>query len=111
MNVKDRVREHRAKLREQQRQRLEVCISIPLLDQVRQTTKKPLSQVVQDALEWYIEEHRELVAEGGRLNAERERVQSLLTQGNSAALKVQVDDYNRQLAAFKERVARFEQAH
>lgn len=107
MTVKDRVREHRARLHDKQRQRLEVCVSSPLLGQVRQMTKKPLSRVFEDALEWYLEEHRDVVAEGGRLNAERERLQSLLTQGDSVALKAEVDDYNRQQTAFNTRAARF----
>jgi hypothetical protein len=108
MTVKDRVREHRAKLQEQQRQRLEVCISIPLLDQVRHTTKKPLSHVVQDALAWYIEERRELVAEGGRLAVERERLEALVRQGDYPAdFKDQVDDYNRQNTAFNTGAGRF----
>lgn len=60
MSANDRVRKHRAKLQDEQRCRLEVCIGIPLIDKVRQITNKPMSLVVQDALQRYVEEYRTL---------------------------------------------------
>jgi hypothetical protein len=69
-----------------------------------------MSQVVEEALEWYLAERQWLAAEDRRLTAERTRLQTSLAQGGSPALKRQVEDYNRTLAAFNARVARVRRA-
>src|SRR5690348_5921564 len=55
--VKERVQQHRARLQNNQRRRLEVTIGNAVIDQMRHIAalaKKRMSSVVQDALESYI---------------------------------------------------------
>jgi hypothetical protein len=59
--VKDRVQRHRASLEANQRRRLDVCISSPLIDKVRtiaQWREKSISSTVQHALECYVVEYQ-----------------------------------------------------
>jgi len=66
MSPKDRVRKYRAELHEQQRRRLEVCISTPLIEQMSRIARGyrvPLWAAIQKALEVYVEDYRELAAE------------------------------------------------
>lgn len=107
MSPKDRVRKHRAKLHTQQRRRLEVSISMPLIEKISRIAGDygvPLWSVVQKALEVSVVDYRELAAKGRLLDEERAR---LLRRAYSAEWQRQADDYNRKLAVFKERFARF----
>ena len=76
-----------------------------------------MASAVQEALEAYVTAHAStdpqetkystLMTEHRRLNAERTRLQG---QADSFECRGQIDEYNRQLAAFNERVTRFQQA-
>jgi len=107
MSPKDRIRKHRTKLHEQDRRRLEVCINGPLIERVSQIAKanhEPLWSAVQKALEAYVEEYRELEAERRRLIDESTRLRG---QPDSPERRCQAEEYNRKLAGYKERLARF----
>lgn len=109
MDVKDRVREHRKKLKQQDCRRLEVWLGIPLIEKVREIAScnhESMSSAVQNALEAHVTAHAALRAEQRRLNDERTRLQG---QADSVECRRQIAEYNRQLAAFNERVARFQQ--
>jgi len=108
MNVKDRVRKHRAHLKEQCCGRLDVSISAALIEQLREMARLkgvPVCSAVQEALEAHLVEYRQLLAEGQRLNEERARVLKLA--GNSE-YQSQALEYNRQHAAHNERLSRFQ---
>jgi len=99
-----------AKLLNEHRSRLEICIGNALIDKVRQIAKfadKPIWSIVEDAFETYIEEHDKLRVEQLRLNGEYHRLLTLLEQDNSAQVRSQIDEYNRQLIEYNERLARF----
>ena len=100
MRPKDRVRKHRAKLHAQQRRRLEVCVDVSLIEmmtRIATSYQVPLSSAVQKALEVYGEECGDLAAEERRLDEERAQVR----------WRDQAEAYNRKLAAFNKRLARF----
>ncbi|MDQ6732875.1 MAG: hypothetical protein M3Z35_01970 [Nitrospirota bacterium] len=106
-SAKARVQHHRAKLQRHRRRRIEVSIGIPIINAMRQIASagnKPLWSAVQDALEGYVEEFHRLIVEHQRLNKERAR---LLGQEDSPAHRCQIEEYNRRLAAFNERLCRF----
>jgi hypothetical protein len=108
MSGKDRVQQHRAKLQAHKRRRLEVCVSIRVIDDVRQVARsinKPVWSAVQDALEGYVDGYHRLIAEHQRLDDERAR---LLAQSDSPAHRHQIDEYNRQLGLFNQRLATFQ---
>src|SRR5262245_40837748 len=95
----------------QQRRRLEVWISTPLIEKVCQIARfnhEPLWSTVQKALQAHVEEHRELAAESQRLIDESARLRE---QPDSPERRRQVDEYNRKLAVYKERLAKFQQPH
>jgi hypothetical protein len=105
----DRVRKHRAKLQGQQRRRLEVWISTPLIETMSRIAtghQVPLWAAVQKALEVYVQEYRELAAESRRLIEECTRLQK---QADSPERRRQIEEYNRKLADWRERFARFQQ--
>src|SRR5215472_8672040 len=107
MSPKERVRKYRTKLYEQQRRRLEVCINGSLIERVSQIARanhEPQWSAVQKALEAYVEEYRELAAESWRLKDEPTRLRE---QPDSPERRSQVEEYNRKLAVYKERLARF----
>ena len=111
MSPKDRVRKYRAKLHEQQRRRLEVCISGPLIERVSQIARsnhEPLWFTVAKALEAYVDEFCELEAERRRLIDESTRLRG---QPDSPERRCQTEEYNRKLAVYKERLARFLPRH
>jgi hypothetical protein len=108
MDVKDRVRKHRAQLQKQRRVRLEVCVAQTLIDQVREMARLkrvPVWSTVEDALEVYLEEYRQLLADGRRLSDERARVLEL---GGILEYQPEITEYNRQLAVYNERLAQFQ---
>lgn len=109
MSPKDSVRKHRAKLHEQQRRRLEVWISTPLIEKVSQIARsnhEPLWSTVEKALEAHVEEHRKLVAESRRLNDECTRLRG---QPYSPEWRRHAAEYKRDCVVFKERLAAFQQ--
>ena len=101
---KDRTRKHRAKIQDQNRCRLEVCIDRTLSERVCKITRQPMWVVVQRALEAHVEEHSAIVAEGQRLEDERA---CLLRQADAPAKRHLVDEFNRKLDAFNARVQKF----
>ena len=108
MNVNDRVRKYRAHLKEQCCGRLEVSISVALIDQLREMAKfkrVPVWSAVQDALKVHLLEYRQLLADGQRLRDERARVLKLV---GISAYQPQIIEYNRQLATYNERLSRFQ---
>ena len=95
--VKNRVQQHRARLKATQRRRLEVCISIPLIDmvgQIAERRKEPMSSTVQDALQYYVKEHQWLAAETQRLDEVRGRLPANV---NSVADRHQLEEYSGML--------------
>ena len=110
MSPKERVRMYRAKLHEQQRRRLEVCISTPLIQKMSQIARanhEPLWSAVEKALEAYVEEYHELEAERRRLIDESTRLRG---QPDSPERRCQVQEYSRKLAVYKERLGRFQRS-
>jgi len=110
MSPKDRVRQHRAQLHEQRRRRLEVCISTPLIEQMSRIARGyrvPLWAAIQKALEVYVEDYRELAAESRRLNDEGTRLRG---QADSPEWRRQAEEYNRKLAGYRGRCARFQRS-
>jgi len=108
MTPNARVHKHREKLRGEQCRRLEVSISVALIDQLREMARfkgVPVWSAVQDALKVHLMEYRQLLAEGQRLHDERARVLKLV--GISAS-QPQITEYNRQLATYNERLSRFQ---
>jgi len=104
---KDRVQQHRDRLEARQRRRLEVCVSIPLIDTVRQIAqwrKTPMSATVQDALECYVQEYQWLTAEDQRLDEVRDRLPANV---NSLEDRHRIEEYKRHVAVFNERLDRF----
>src|SRR5262249_41397132 len=102
MSPKERVRKYRAKLHEQRRRRLEVCISSPLIERLSQIARanhEPQWSAVQKALEAYVEEYHELETERRRLIDESTRLRG---QPNSPERRCQVQEYNRKLAGYRE---------
>lgn len=111
MKVKDRVRKHRAHLKEQGCSRLEVSIDITLINQLRGMARfksVPVWSVVNDALEAHLAEFRQLLADGQRLSEEHARVLKLV---GISAYQPQITEYNRQLAAYNERLDRFQRGN
>ena len=111
MKVNDRVRKHRAHLKEQGCSRLEVAIDVTLIRQLREMARfkrVPVRSAVQDALETHLAEFRQLLADGQRLNEERVRVLKLV---GISAYQPQITEYNRQLAAYNERLDRFQRGN
>src|SRR5215469_227659 len=111
MSPRERVRQHRTKLHEEQRRRLEVWISTPLIEKVSQIARanhEPLWSAVQKALEAHVELHRELAAESRRLIEESTYLREQL---DSPERRRQVNEYNRKLGDFRERLAKFQQPH
>jgi hypothetical protein len=105
--VKERVQRHRARLQASQRRRLEVCISIDLIDkvdQIAQWRKQPMSSTVQDALEYYVAEYQWLAVENHRLDEVSVRLPANV---NSMVDGHEIEEYNRHVATFNERMARF----
>jgi len=108
---KERVRKHRTKLHEQERRRLEVWINASLIEKVRQiarTNDEPLWSAVEKALEAHVEEYCELAAQSRRLIYECTRLRG---QPDSLAWRRQVEEYNRKLGDFRERLSKFQQPH
>ena len=64
-----------------------------------------MGATVQDALAFYVEEYEKLNPEGLRLQAERAR---LLEQDDSPQRRPQIQEHNRQIAAFNARVSRLQ---
>lgn len=111
MKVKDRVRKHRAHLKEQGCSRLEVAIDLTLIHQLRAMARfkhVPVRSAVQNALEAHLVEYRQLLTDGQRLNEERARVLKLV---GISAYQPQITEYNRQLAAYNERLDRFQRGN
>jgi hypothetical protein len=57
MRLNDRVRKHRAKLHGQHRRRLEVCIGVTVIENIRRIARykrQPPWAVIQQALEAYV---------------------------------------------------------
>jgi hypothetical protein len=105
-----RVQKHREKLIEQHRQRLEVCIDCALIDKMYRIARfkhEPMWSAVQAALEDYVEECDKLIAEQRRLNDERTRI---LGQADSLGCRRQIEEYNRQLVTFHERLTTFQRS-
>lgn len=108
MKVKDRVRIHRAHLKEQCCGRLEVSISVALIGQLRGMARfkgVPVWSAIQDTLEAHLVEYRQLLADGRRLSDKRARVLELVGIGESHP---QITEYNRQLTVYNERLATFQ---
>ena len=108
MTPNARVHKHREKLRREQCRRLEVSISVALIDQLREMARfkgVPVWSAVQDALKVHLMEYRQLLAEGQRLRDERARVLKLV---GISAYQPQIIEYNRQLATYNERLSRFQ---
>lgn len=120
MTVKERVREHRNKLKQQDCRRLEVWQGVTLIEQVRQIARgkeESMASAVQEALEAYVaahaaadpqeDEYQALMAEDRRLKDERTR---LSAQVDSLQWRHEIQEYNRKLADFNQRVVRFKQS-
>ena len=110
MTPNARVHKHREKLRGEQCRRLEVWISVALIDQLREMARfkgVPVWSAVQDALKGHLVEYRQLLAEGQRLSNERARVLKL---EGKPEYQSQGLEYNQQLAVHNERLGRFQGA-
>jgi hypothetical protein len=121
MMVKDRVREYRNKLKQQDCRRLDVWQRIVLIEKVRQIAQgkeESMASAVQDALEAYVaahasadapeDEYHALMAESRWLTEEHTRLSGV---GDSHDSQREVEEYVRRLAAFNQRAARFQQSH
>lgn len=119
--VKDRVRDHRNKLKQQDCRRLEVWQAGALIEKVRQIAqrkKESMASAVQEALEAYVaahafadspeDEYHDLMAESRWLTEEHTRLSG---QDKSHEWRREVDEYDRRRAAFNHRAARFQQSH
>jgi hypothetical protein len=110
MTPKTRVQRHRAKLRDLHCRRLEVWIRMTLIDEVREIARsqnKVMGSVVQAALEVYVTAHTTLRAEQRRLDDDRAL---LMNQADTPGWRQQVEAFNRQLVAYKERWAWYPQS-
>ena len=108
MDVNYRVRKYRTKLLEQDRNRLEVWIGGALIQKVREVASNntiPVWSAVETALEDYVMEYQALVAEGQRLTVQRDNLLDVVHRPDCAA---HINEYNRQLAAYNERLSRFQ---
>src|SRR5690242_5778105 len=119
MTVKERVREHRNKLKQQDCRRLEVWQRVALIEQVRQIARgkdESMASAVQEALEAYVATHAPadaqedqyaiLMVEDRRLKDERTRLSG---QVDSLERRREVEEYNRKLTDFNQRVVQFKQ--
>lgn len=102
-----RVRKHRETLRGHHCQRLEVWLSVDVIEGIREVAERGNRQVrdvVQDALTAYLAERRWLIAESQRLTDEHGL---LVPHVHSPAHRQLIEAYNRRIEVYRERLTRF----